>query len=79
MVVARFQCHDRAPTASAVTCDSECLGFGVRLALAFVVALAHEMPVGIEDYAANRWVRAGSAEPERGERDGSPHSITFES
>ena len=52
MVVARFQCDDRAPSAGAVTRGIECLGFGVRLALAFVVALADELPAGIEDYAS---------------------------
>jgi hypothetical protein len=79
MVVARFQGDDRAPSAGAVTRDIECLGFGVRLALSFVVALADELPAGIEDYAANRRVGAGRAEPERGECDGSPHAVTFES
>jgi hypothetical protein len=63
-VITRLQGHDGRAAAGSLTGIDYSKGLGMSLTFAPVVALTDELPVPIEDDAADWRVRAGRAQPE---------------
>ena len=77
LVVARFQGDDGGPAVCERPGGGQSLRLGVWFAFALVVSLTGDPTRRIQQDAADRGVRAGRAEPGRGQRDGAPHRGEF--
>ncbi len=64
VVIARLQCDDRSPAMGVLPSGGECLRFGMRPTLAFVVTFTNEVLISIKNYTANGWVGTGRPKPE---------------